>query len=253
MRARSRCRRRGTRRFRRTSRRPRHAQESWPRDLAVSRDGKTLLAALNLADYAAVIDTASHQARFVKVGSYPYGAAISRDGKYGLVSNESDGTVSVIDLASAKKVKDIQVGPHLSHPEAIATDPKLDRAYVAVTEQDLIAVINLSNLTVERTLTVERRQGIGTAPVEVNVTSDGCFLLSADSGEDALAVFALPNAPRAHLQEPAEAQAGGQARSSGGLPEGGGRRRPPPVAGVAAGGTRAGRLLSGRRGRNSAA
>jgi hypothetical protein len=28
----------------------------------------------------------------------------------------------------------------------------------------------------------------------VNVTSDGCFLLSANSGEDALAVFALPNA-----------------------------------------------------------
>ena len=169
-------------------------RRSWPRDLAVSPDGKTLLAALNLADYAAVIDTASRQARYVKVGSYPYGAAISRDGKYGLVSNESDGTVSVIDLASAKKVKDIQVGPHLSHPEAIATDPKLDRAYVAVTEQDLIAVINLRNLTVERTLTVERRQGIGTAPVEVHVTSDGCFLLSADSGEDALAVFALPNA-----------------------------------------------------------
>ena len=170
------------------------ARKSWPRDLAVSRDGKTLLAALNLADYAAVIDTASGNARYVKVGSYPYGAAITRDGRRGLVSNESDGTVSVIDLASATKVKDIQVGPHLSHPEAIAVDPKLERAYVAVAQQDLIAVVNLSNLSVERTLTVERRQGIGTAPVELNVTSDGCFLLSANSGEDAVAVFALPNA-----------------------------------------------------------
>jgi DNA-binding beta-propeller fold protein YncE len=169
-------------------------RKSWPRDLAVSRDGKTLLAALNLADYAAVIDTSSRHARYVKVGSYPYGAAITRDGKHGLVSNESDGTVSVIDLASATKVKDIQVGPHLSHPEAIAVDPKQNRAYVAVAGQDLIAVIDLSNLTVERTLTVERSQGIGTQPVEVNVTSDGCFLLSADSGEDAVAVFALPNA-----------------------------------------------------------
>src|SRR5215212_4165756 len=164
-------------------------RRSWPRDLAVSRDGKTLLAALNLADHAAVIDTASGKARYVEVGSYPYGAAITRDGKHGLVSNESDGTVSVIDLASATKVRDIQVGPHLSHPEAIVTDPKVDRAYVAVTQQDLIAVINLGNLTVERTLTVERRHGIGTAPVEVNVTSDGCFLLTANSGEDALAVF----------------------------------------------------------------
>ena len=169
-------------------------RESWPRDLAVSADGRTLLAALNLADYAAVVDTAAGTARYVKVGSYPYGAAITRDGRYGLVSNESSGTVSVIDLASASKVKDIQVGPHLSHPEGIAIDPKVNRAYVAVTHQDLIAVINLGNFTVERTLSVERPEGIGTAPTEVNVTRDGCFLLSANSGEDAIAVFALPNA-----------------------------------------------------------
>ena len=167
---------------------------SWPRDLAVSPDGKTLLAALNLADYAAVVDTASRTARFVRVGSYPYGAAITRDGKYGLVSNEASGTVSVIDLASAAKVKDIQVGPALSHPEGIAIDPKRDRAYVAVTHQDLVAVVSLASLSVERTLTVERPAGIGTAPVEVNVTRDGCFLLTANSGEDAVAVFALPNA-----------------------------------------------------------
>jgi DNA-binding beta-propeller fold protein YncE len=169
-------------------------RKSWPRDLAVSRDGKTLLAALNLADYAAVIDTSTRKARFVKVGSYPYGAAITRDGKRGLVSNESDGTVSVIDLAAGTKVKDIQVGPHLSHPEAITIDPQRNRAYVAVSQQDTIAVVNLNSLTVARTLSVERPQGIGTSPVEVHVTSDGCFLLSADAGEDAVAVFALPNA-----------------------------------------------------------
>jgi DNA-binding beta-propeller fold protein YncE len=166
---------------------------SWPRDLAVSPDGKTLLVALNLADYAAVVDLATGQARFVRVGSYPYGAAITRDGKRGLVSNEASGTVSVIDLASATKIKDIQVGPHLSHLEGIAIDPQLARAYVAVTHQDLIAVLNLRSLTVQRTLTVERSQGIGTAPVAVKATRDGCFLLSADSGEDAVAVFALPN------------------------------------------------------------
>jgi len=167
---------------------------SWPRDLAVSRDGSKLLVALNLADSAAIVDTASRKVRYVKTGSYPYGAAITRDGTHGLVSNESDGTVSVIDLGAGSKVKDIQVGPHLSHPEGIATDPKLDRAYVAVSHQDVIAVINLKNLTVERTLSVERPQGIGTEPVDVKVTGDGCFLMSADAGEDAVAVFALPNA-----------------------------------------------------------
>ena len=63
----------------------------------------------------------------MKTGRYPYGAAITRDGKLGLVSNETDGTVSVIDLASGDEVKDITVGPHLSHPEGIAIDPKRPR------------------------------------------------------------------------------------------------------------------------------
>jgi DNA-binding beta-propeller fold protein YncE len=69
--------------------------------------------------------------RNVKGGSYPYGAAILRDNRTGLVSNEATGSVSVIDLRTATKVKDIQVGPKLSHPEAIALDPHGDRAYVA--------------------------------------------------------------------------------------------------------------------------
>jgi DNA-binding beta-propeller fold protein YncE len=167
-------------------------RRSWPRDLAVSPNGKTLLAALNLADYAAVIDTGKRSVQYVRTGSYPYGAAVTRDGKYGLVSNEAAGTVSVIDLASASKVKDIQVGPNLSHPEAIAADPKADRAYVAVTHQDLVAVIDTSKLEVQRTLSVERPEGIGTAPTDVSVTSDGSRLLVANSGEDAVAVFALP-------------------------------------------------------------
>src|SRR3954449_1245327 len=168
--------------------------QSWPRDLAVTPDGKTLLAALNLADRAAVVDIKTKHVRYVQTGSYPYGAAITPDGKRGLVSNQSDGTVSVIDLAGATKIKDIQVGPHLSHPEGIAVDPKQRRAYVAVTHQDVIAVIDTAKLSVQRTLSVGLPQGIGTAPVGVKVTKDGCFLLSADSGEDALAVFALPKA-----------------------------------------------------------
>jgi YVTN family beta-propeller protein len=170
---------------------------SWPRDLAISPDGKTLLAALNLAHSAAIVDTASKEVRYVKTGRYSYGAAITRDGKKGLISNEADGTVSVIDLASASKEKDITVGPHLSHPEGMATDPKADRIYVAVTHQDLVSVIDTETMEVSRTLSVERPQGLGTAPVAVSVTGDGSRLIVANSGEDAVAVFALPGAPKA--------------------------------------------------------
>jgi DNA-binding beta-propeller fold protein YncE len=163
---------------------------SWPRDLAVTKDGKTLLVALNLADQAAVIDLKTRAVKYVPTGRFPYGAAITRDGK-GLISNEADGTVSVINLKSATKLKDITVGAHLSHPEGIAAEPNKDRAYVAVASEDKIAVLDTKKLSVARNLSVQRKQGVGTQPVALTVTADGCRLLSADSGEDAVAVFAL--------------------------------------------------------------
>ncbi len=180
---------------------------SWPRDIAVSSDGETLLVALNLANHAAVVDTASRAVRYVPVGSYPYGAAITRDGTTGLVSNEADGTVSVIDLAAARTTREVQVGPHLSHPEGIAIDPRSDRAYVAVTHQDLIAVLDTKTFEVTDTLSVGRPAGNGTAPVAVSVDPQGCRLLSADSGEDAIAVFALDPTRRCFPKPAAKARA----------------------------------------------
>lgn len=165
--------------------------ESWPQELAISGDGKTVLAALNLADSAAVIDTKSKSVRYVNVGHYPYGAAIDRQGN-GWVTSESGGTVTRINLSAASAGPATQVGPRLSHPQGMAVDPLHKRAYVAVTAQDLIAVINTRTGAVKRTVSVARPQGNGTAPVRVSVTPDGCYLMSADSGEDAIALIALP-------------------------------------------------------------
>ena len=167
---------------------------SWPWDLAVSPNGKTLLAALNLADMAAVINTKTRSVRYVSVGHYPYGAAITNDGRYGLVTSEPGGTVSVIRLASASVVKTVQVGPHLSNPEGIAVDPKAPLAFVANTNEDVIAAINTRTMRVQGILSLLRSQGNGTTPTQLSVTADGCDLLSADSGEDAVAVFALSRA-----------------------------------------------------------
>ena len=49
---------------------------AWPDRLAISPDGSTLLVPLNLADSAAIVDTAKGSVRYVDVGHYPYGAAI---------------------------------------------------------------------------------------------------------------------------------------------------------------------------------
>jgi DNA-binding beta-propeller fold protein YncE len=167
---------------------------AWPDRLAVAPGGERLLVPLNLADAAAIVDVASKRVRYVDTGHYPYGAAILRDGKTGLVTNETPGTVSVIDLDAGKKLKDIQVGPHLSHPEAIAVDPRADRAYVAVSGSDQVAVLDTRKRTVERTLSVERPEGLGTSPVDLAVTPGGARLLVAEAGADDIAVFALPGA-----------------------------------------------------------
>ena len=99
--------------------------------------------------------------------------------------------MSVVDLQSATKVKDIQVGAHLSHPEAIALDPSGRRAYVAVANSDQVAVIDTTRMAVERTISVERPEGLGASPVALTVTPDGRGLVVAEAGADELALVSL--------------------------------------------------------------
>jgi DNA-binding beta-propeller fold protein YncE len=162
---------------------------SWPDRLAISPDGSTLLVPLNLADSAAIVDTAGGSVRYVDVGHYPYGAAILPGRRFGLVSNETPGTVSVIDLKGAKVVKTIQVGAHLSHPEGIALDSAHHRAFVAIANADQVSVIDTDSFRVERTLSVARPEGIGSSPTALTVAHGR--LLVAESGADSLAVFGL--------------------------------------------------------------
>jgi DNA-binding beta-propeller fold protein YncE len=166
-------------------------RRSWPERLAVSPNGRALLVALGLADRAAVVDTRTKAVRYVATGSHPFGAAILPDGRTGLISNRGPGTVSVIDLRTATKVKDIEAGPHLSHPEAIALDAPRRRAYVPLTNADAVAVIDTRRLVLERRLPVDLPQGAGSAPVAVAVTADGRSLLVAQSAADEISVYGL--------------------------------------------------------------
>ncbi|MFL5825593.1 MAG: bifunctional YncE family protein/alkaline phosphatase family protein [Thermoleophilaceae bacterium] len=167
------------------------ARRSWPERLAVSPDGGTLLVALGLADRAAVIDTSTRAVRYVQTGSHPFGAAILRDGHTGLVTNRGPGTVSVIDLRTATKVKDIAAGPHLSHPEAITLDAKRPRAYVPLTNDDAVAVIDTDTLSLVSRLSVKLPEGAGGAPTSAALTSDGTRLLVAHAAADEISVYGL--------------------------------------------------------------
>ncbi len=184
-------------------------RRSWPDRLAISPDGRRLLVPLNLADAAAVVDTATGAVRNVPVGHYPYGAAVLRDGRTGLVSNEAQGTVSVIDLAAARVTKTITVGPNLSHPEAVVADPHGDRAFVAVANSDQVVVLDTANRTVRATVSVERPQGLGTSPVALSLAPDGRRLYVAEEGADDLAVIDVPTAADADTGGASNAPAAG--------------------------------------------
>jgi DNA-binding beta-propeller fold protein YncE len=169
---------------------------SWPQKLAVSPDGGQLLVPLNLADAAAVINlNNSDQVRYVPMGSgsYPFGAAILPDGRTGLVSNEASGTLSVVDLQSGVKIKDITVGPPLSHPQGIVVDRAGARAYVALSALDEVVVVDLHQLTVERTISVGCSAGLGTMPVALALSPREDRLFVAESGADVIAVIRLPS------------------------------------------------------------
>jgi YVTN family beta-propeller protein len=165
----------------------------WPIGLAVTPDGNTLVVALNQADQVAIVDLRTATSRLAQVGRYPFGVAT--DGSRAYVSNEYDGTVSVVDLASASVTATIGVGGPAgdvnAHPEGLLLDPTAHRLYVAVTNRDLVAVVDTASSTLLHTISVGRSAGIGTAPVALALAPDRRTLYSADAGEDAVAVIAL--------------------------------------------------------------
>jgi YVTN family beta-propeller protein len=173
-----------------------------PQGLAVSPDGKTLVVALEGADSADVVDLATLAQTVVKVGTYPDGVAFDHKGR-AYVSNEYDGTVSVIDVSTKTVTTTIkglggELGDLGSHAEGMVADPVREQMYVAVTNRDLIAVIDTTSESVVRLISVARSQGLGAAPVKLAITPDGKTLFSADANEDAIAAISLTQKERKH-------------------------------------------------------
>ena len=100
--------------------------------------------------------------------------------------------MSVIDMQTATKTGSIQVGAALSHPEGVVVDSAGTRAYVALSNADQVAVVNLSTRRVVRTISVDSSFGVGTSPVALALDPSGTRLFVAESGADALAVIRLP-------------------------------------------------------------
>ncbi|MDX6664712.1 MAG: hypothetical protein QOG68_918, partial [Solirubrobacteraceae bacterium] len=185
---------------------PNHIQ-NYPEGLALTADGRTLVAALNLSDKVAIVDTATGAAQQVPVRrdtrpgdrAYPLGVAIA--GASAFVTDEGDGTVAVVPLATPQAAHEVPlvdtvqaggVDPAKTHPSGIVASADGTRLYVALTNADRVLELDPANpAVVVRSFDVGRPEGLGTGPVGVALTHDGRDLFVANSGEGVVRVVDL--------------------------------------------------------------
>jgi DNA-binding beta-propeller fold protein YncE len=121
-----------------------------PMRLALQPDGRYLWVANDAREAersgVTVIDTESRKtvAR-VATGRGHHEIAFSEDGRLAFVSNREEGTVSAIEVATFRKVKDLRTGPL---PLAMASSPLSQSIYVADGKAGTVAVIEPGRLEV---------------------------------------------------------------------------------------------------------
>jgi len=167
----------------------------FPAGLALSPDGATLYAALNLENAVAFVETATGQvrarvplaspARADDIGMLPY--ALTAVGRKLYVSEWNGGGVTVIDAVQARVVQRISTGGHAS---GLAVSRDGGRLYVANATSDTVSVIDTSADRVVGTVDLSPYPGapLGSMPNAVAVSPDGMTLYVANGGNNDVAV-----------------------------------------------------------------
>ncbi len=189
-----------------------------PVGLAIDRTGKSLWAVLNLRNSLAEIDLETGTLRHeIPVGNAPFGVVLVGDTAY--VSNwagrkpegnvptgpsgrgarvrvdavrhiASDGSVSVVDLAARREVKQIVVG---LHPSAIVATPDGSHVIVANANSDTVSIIATQNNEVVETISTRPNEKtlFGSAPNALALSADAKTLYVANGTNNAVAVVEL--------------------------------------------------------------
>lgn len=117
---------------------------------------------------------------FIPTGKGHHELAFSPDSRYAYVSNRSDGTVSVIDVQSRKKLRDVRIGP-----QPISLDySRLSRSlYVTDGKEGTVSVVDGDSHEV--VATIRAKPGLG----PVRFTPDGRWGFVLNPEEDAVYVI----------------------------------------------------------------
>ena len=168
----------------------------FPAGLAVSRDGRLLYVAENLADSLAVVDVASKRiVHRLKTDHYPYEVAVAGDGKVYL-SAWGDQTVTIFKSRPngiLTGIAKIVVG---RHPSALLLNDDGSRLFVTSASTDRIVVVDTRNRRVIKQLADSPPSGTreGSTPNALALSPDGKQLFVAEADNNAVAIFDLSRA-----------------------------------------------------------
>ena len=137
--------------------------------------------------------------------AFPIAATVTRDGRRGFIALWNSSAVVELDLQKGTIVRRLKLLPPAlatsasSHPSAFAFSPDEKRLYVALSNRDAIAAIDLSGGAMRVVGTFDTRLPgqiyFGAMPGGVAVSEDGKRVYAANSGSDAIAVFDASSIP----------------------------------------------------------
>ncbi|WP_448265163.1 bifunctional YncE family protein/alkaline phosphatase family protein [Nostoc sp. DSM 114159] len=171
--------------------------------IAVSKDGKTLVAANFENDSISIVDTPTRKVikeiKFfragdkIATGEFPFDVAIKSTEKGQaakvFISSQRDDEVVAVEIASGKITR-IPIG---SQPNKVLLSADRDRLYVANGNDDSVSVIDTNNNRVVQTISLSRPgdQYKGGNPNSLSLSPDGGTLYVTLGGENAIAVVDL--------------------------------------------------------------
>jgi YVTN family beta-propeller protein len=184
--------------------------------LGIALNKNRAFIALAITNQVAIVDVINGKILHkIDVGVCPYAITISKDGKYAFISNfggphpgKNDkteksagtkvavdersvalrGSVSVIDLASNKKVEEVITG---IHPEAMTLSPDGKLLYVTDESGDGISLINTTTFKVEKKINTKPSSSLpyGSLTNALAFSGDGKILFAANAGNNAIALI----------------------------------------------------------------
>ncbi len=115
----------------------------------------------------------------IELGHEPAHVIIDPQGRLAYASNAEDGTLSVVDVAARKVVREIKTG---KRPHGLRMSPDGREIYVANTGDDSVSVIDVAAAK------EVARIPVGKAPAQVGFTPDGLRVYVSSTVENSVAV-----------------------------------------------------------------